>query len=165
VVPFSGQVEVLAGGLASLVTEGETALWDSLIFALHNFNGLKGKRALMVLSDGEDSNSEYSYDDALEYARRSGVALYTIGIGISPRAMDVRSRLSRLGTETGGGSYFIDGTGELKRVYAKIEAELRAQFLIVYQSDNQATDGRYREVEVKVKRPSLRASTQRGYYP
>ncbi len=165
VVPFTSQAEVLAGGLASLVAEGETALWDSVIFSLHNFSGLKGKRALIVLTDGEDSSSEYSFDEALDYARRSGVALYTIGIGIPTRSMDVRARLGRLSSDTGGDSYFIDGASELKRVYSRIEDELRAQFLLVYQSASTSSDGRFREVRIAVRRPGLKATTQRGYYP
>ncbi len=64
---------MLAGGLAGLTAEGETALYDTLIYALHYFSGLSGKRTLVVLTDGADSKSTYTYEDALEFARRAGV--------------------------------------------------------------------------------------------
>ena len=68
-------------GLAGLKAERGTALYDSLIFALYYFNGIKGQRALLLLSDGKDEGSRFTYEDALEYARRAGVTIYTIGLG------------------------------------------------------------------------------------
>ena len=167
-VPFTPSPEVLAGGLAGLVADGETALWDSLIFNLYYFQGLKGKRALVVLSDGEDVKSEYGFDEALEFARRSGVSIYVVGLDIHSTLMDVRHRLIRLGKETGGGSWFIDSAHELRRIYDNIESELRSQYLIAYQSDTPADEAdkdRYREIEVRVKVKGLKARTARGYYP
>ena len=164
-VPFTSNREILAGGLAGLVADGETALWDALVYSLYYFNGLKGRRALVVLSDGEDWESDYTFEEVMEFARRSGVALYTIGLDIDHRDMDVRSRLSRLATETGGRPFFIESAGELKRVYTKIEAELRSQYLIVYQSDADLTDKDFRSLTLKALPRGLRARTMRGYYP
>ena len=84
-VPLTSNHEVLAGGLAGVTAEGETALYDSLVFGLYYLGGLRGKRALIVLTDGEDSSSKYSFTDALDFARESGVAVYAIGLGISSR--------------------------------------------------------------------------------
>ena len=65
--------------LAGLTAEGNTALYDSLIYALYYFGGVKGKRAIILLSDGQDDGSHYSFNEALDYARRSGVAIYAVG--------------------------------------------------------------------------------------
>jgi VWFA-related protein len=163
VVPFTNRPEVLAGGLGNLVAEGGTALYDSLIQALFYFNGLQGKRALVLLTDGEDSGSGYSYDEVLEFARRSGVAIYGIGLSIDQRELDVRSKLVRLCTETGGDCTFVESAAELDKVYERIEHELRSQYLLAYQS---AGDGEeFREIEVRVKERGLRARTISGYYP
>ena len=82
-VRFTNQPPLLAGGLAGLTATGNTTLYDSLIYALYYFGGIKGKRAIILLSDGKDEGSHYSFDDALDYARRSGVAIYTVGISLS----------------------------------------------------------------------------------
>jgi Ca-activated chloride channel family protein len=164
-VRFTNNQEVLAGGLAGLTAEGGTALYDSLIYALHYFGGIRGKKAIVVLSDGKDEGSRYQFNDALEYARRSGVSLYTVGIGLSPKDTDVRLKLLRLSEETGGRAFFIDRAGELERVYDSIEEELRSQYLLAYQSPNLSRDDKFRAIEVKVSRPGLEAKTLRGYYP
>ncbi|HSN86785.1 MAG TPA: VWA domain-containing protein, partial [Thermoanaerobaculia bacterium] len=164
-VRFTNQEPVLAGGLAGLTADGNTALYDSLVYALYYFGGVRGKRAIVILSDGKDEGSRYPFNDALEYAKRSGVALYTVGIGLSTRDSDVRLKLNRLAEETGGRSFFVDRAGELDRVYESIEGELRSQYLLAYQSTNPKRDEKFRSIEVKLSRPNLEAKTLKGYYP
>ncbi len=163
-MPFTNKLDVLAGGLANLTAEGETALFDTLVYTLHYFAGLKGKRALILLSDGQDSASRHSFDDTLEFARRTGVAIYTIGINLEHRDVLVRSQLRRLARETAGHFFFITGSYELKSIYARIEEELRTQYFLGYQSSNGSSDS-FRTVEVRVKEPGLEAKTIPGYYP
>jgi VWFA-related protein len=165
VVHFTNQHDILAGGLAGVYSEGETALYDSMIYALYHFGGLKGKRAIILLSDGADTKSRYTYNEALEYARRSGVAFYTIGLRLPTNAVDIRMKLERLAEETGGRAFFIDKIFALEGVYSKIEEELRSQYLLAYQSTNSTRDEKFREVEVKIAKPGLEAKTLRGYYP
>lgn len=163
VVPFTNDRAVLAGGLVGLEVEGETALYDSVIYSLWYFSGVRGKRALVLLSDGEDSRSRYRFEDALEYARRAGVAIYTIGLGLPAKADLARSALMRLAAETGGRSFFVSRNDDLGDVYRSIELELRSQYLLAYQSP--ATGEGFRRVEVEVERPGVTAATVRGYYP
>lgn len=167
-VRFTNDEAVLAGGLAGLKADGNTALYDSIIYSLYYFGGIKGKRAIILLSDGKDEGSHYSYADALEYARRSGVAIYTVGINLSRQDADVRLKLSRLSDETGGRVFMIEKASELERVYDIIQGELRSQYLLAYQSNKEREPGdaeKFRSVEVKVARPGLEAKTLRGYYP
>jgi VWFA-related protein len=167
-VRFTNQEDVLAGGLAGLTATGNTALYDSLIYALYYFGGVKGKRAIIILSDGKDEGSRQTYNDALEYARRSGVALYTVGIGLTTREADVRLKLSRLADETGGRFFFIERASELEGIYDSIQKELRSQYLLAYQSNKEGDEGdreKFRTVEVKMAKPGLEAKTLRGYYP
>ncbi|MEE8277965.1 MAG: VWA domain-containing protein [Thermoanaerobaculia bacterium] len=163
-VPFTNKVEVLAGGLAGLTAEGETALYDSLIYTLYYFSGIRGKRALILLTDGHDSSSRSSFDEALEFAQRSGVAIYSIGMKVPHREAQDRTRLWRLASETGGRAFFIERATELKRIYASIEEELRSQYLLGYQSSREG-GGEFRRVEVRLRRPGLEAKTIPGYYP
>jgi Ca-activated chloride channel family protein len=164
-VRFTNQEPVLAGGLAGLTAAGNTALYDSLIYGLYYFGGIKGKRAIVILSDGKDEGSRYTFTEALEYARRSGVALYTVGIGLSTREADVRLKLARLADETGGRYFFIDRADELERIYDSIQNELRSQYLLAYQSSKEGDPDKFRTVEVKLDKPGLEAKTVRGYYP
>jgi VWFA-related protein len=165
VVRFTNDPQVLAAGVAGLTAEGNTSLYDSLIFTLHYFGGLTGKRALIILTDGVDEGSRYGFQDALQYAQRSGVAIYTVGIDIGTKEADARMKLQRLASETGGRHFFIEQAGDLKRVYAEIESDLRTQYLLAYQSATEGKAEKFRTVEVKVKRPGLEARTLRGYYP
>jgi Ca-activated chloride channel family protein len=167
-VRFTNQEDVLAGGLAGLTPTGNTALYDSLIYALYYFGGVKGKRAIIILSDGKDEGSRHTYSDALEYARRSGVALYTVGIDLSTAEADVRLKLSRLADETGGRFFFIKRASELEGIYDSIQQELRSQYLLAYQSNKEGDEDdreKFRTVEVKMAKPGLEAKTLRGYYP
>lgn len=164
-VRFTNQMNVLTNGLNGLEAEGNTALYDSLIQALHYFGGIKSKKAIILLSDGQDSASRYSFAEALEYARRSGVAIYTVGIDMPQKEVDVRAKLQKLADETGGRSFFIAAASELERVFSIVEEELRSQYLLAYQSPNQNRDDKFRPVEVKLSRPGLEAKTIRGYYP
>jgi VWFA-related protein len=160
-VKFTNDVPALAGGLAGLKAERGTALYDSVIFTLYYFTGIKGQRALLLLSDGKDEGSRFTFDDALDYARRAGVTIYSIGLGDD---VDKR-KLSRLSEETGGRAFFLKNVEELAGIYAGVEQELRSQYLIAYQSTNTSGGNTFRSVELKVDRPGTEAKTIRGYYP
>jgi len=160
-VKFTNDVGALAGGLAGLKAERGTALYDTLVFTLYYFNGIKGQRAMLLLSDGKDEGSRFSYEDALEYARRAGVTIYTIGLG-----KDVEKRkMEKIAEETGGRAFFIQNATELDAIYSTIEQELRSQYLIAYQSGNTTGANEFRTVDLKVSQPGLEAKTMRGYYP
>ncbi len=163
-VPLTNSHEVLAGGLAGLAAEGETALYDSVVFGLYYFAGIRGKRALVLISDGEDSGSRHSYREMLEFARHTGVAVYTIGMNLEVRETEIRGMLMRLARETGGASYFIERASQLEKIYEQIEEELRSQYLVGYQSSRLGGE-EFREVEVRLDKPGLRAKTIPGYYP
>jgi Ca-activated chloride channel family protein len=162
-VKFTNEVRKLAGGLAGLQAERGTALYDSLVFALHYFNGVKGQRALVLLSDGEDEHSRFAYEDALEYARRAGVAIYVVGLGLE--RSEGRRKLGRFAEETGGRAFFVDDAGRLSAVYTEIQQELRSRYYLAYQSSNISRDDDFRTVEVQLARRGLEAKTLRGYYP
>jgi VWFA-related protein len=160
-VKFTNDVAALAGGLAGLKAERGTALYDTVIFSLYYFNGVKGQRAIVLLSDGKDEGSRFTYEDAVEYARRAGVAIYPIGLGEEIE----KKKLSRFAEETGGRAFFLKDVKELGGIYSEIERELRSKYLIAYQSSNTSGETGFRSVEMKVAQPGLEAKTLRGYYP
>ena len=164
-VKMTNRIEDLAGGLAGLKAERGTSLYDSVVFGLFYFNGLKGQRALLVLSDGKDENSRFTFDQTLDFARHAGVAIYTIGLDIGRTEFETRKVLKSLADETGGRSFFVKKASDLPPVYDAIQKELRSRYLLAYQSTNTDQDTKFRTVEVKVDRPGLEAKTMRGYYP
>jgi Ca-activated chloride channel family protein len=160
-VKFTNEIPSLAAGLAGLKAERGTALYDSIIFTLYYFTGVKGQRAMLLLTDGKDEGSRFSFDDALEYARRAGVTIYAIGLGDDAE----HRKLNKLAEETGGRAFFIKNVEELTAIYASIESELRSQYLIAYQSNSTSAGNNFRSVDLKVAKPGLEAKTIRGYYP
>jgi VWFA-related protein len=161
-VKFTNDVPTLAGGLAGLKAERGTALYDSIIFTLYYFTGVKGQRAMLLLTDGKDEGSRFTFEDAMEYARRAGVTIYAIGLGDDPD----KRKLEKLSGETGGRAFFLKNVDELAGIYATVEEELRSQYLIAYQSTNTTSGGNtFRSVDLKVNKPGLEAKTIRGYYP
>jgi Ca-activated chloride channel homolog len=162
-------VDAVADALAGLRANGYTVLHDALVTALYYFRGLEGQKALVLLSDGDDTASGVPWKDALEYARRMNAAVYTIGLGVGSLDLSIRRKLEELAQSTGGRSFFIRQAAELDAVYDEIEAELRSRYLLAFSSerprDPAAPDGDFRRVEVEVSRPGVTGRTIRGYYP
>ncbi|PYQ47946.1 MAG: hypothetical protein DMF59_17445, partial [Acidobacteria bacterium] len=151
-------------GLAKLRTDESTALYDAIVYSLYNFVGAKGQKALVVITDGKDTSSKFSFDQALDYARRAGVPVYGIGVGIGAAEVDVRYRFGKFCAETGGGVYYIDQVSDLRRIYDEIQKELRSQYLLgFYPGENVKPGSKWRSVTVQV--TEGKAKTIRGYYP
>lgn len=164
-VKLTNEPSTLAAGLAGLKAERGTALYDSLVFGLYYLSAIKGQRAVLVLSDGNDESSKFSFDDTLDYARRTGIAIYTIGLGLGRGERDARKKLQRFAEETGGQAFAIESIAELPKIYDQILLELRSKYYLAYQSTNASPSEKFRTVEVKVRQPGVEAKTIRGYYP
>ena len=162
-VKLTNDLSALGGGLAGLAPEGETALYDSLIFGLYYFTGIRGQRTILLLSDGKDESSRFSFEETLEYARRAGVTIYSIGLALD--SGDARVKLAKLAEETGGRSFFIDDVSRLEDIYVSIERDLRSQYLVAYQSSSSDESDGFRSVELSVDVPRAKVHTISGYYP
>ena len=150
---------------AGMRAEGSTALYDAVVYGLYQFTGVKGKKALVILTDGKDTASKFDFETCLEYVRRAGIAVYGIGLKISGAELDVKYKLNKLAQVTGGQTFYIDSAKNLEAVYRQINEELRSQYLLTYYSTNPGGKDKWRKVEVKVEPTSLQARTLTGYYP
>jgi Ca-activated chloride channel family protein len=150
-------------GLARLRPEATTALYDAIVFALYNFHGVKGQRALVLVSDGRDTDSKFTFDQVMEYAHRAAVPIYTIGIGIKGGDVDVKYKLGKLSTETGGTTYYIEQARELQRVYDDIQSELRSQYILGFYPAPDVKPGKWREITVQASDGKVK--TVKGYFP
>ncbi|HEX7153655.1 MAG TPA: VWA domain-containing protein [Thermoanaerobaculia bacterium] len=161
---WSPKLADVHAGLAKLRAEESTALYDAVVYSLYNFLGVKGQKALVLLSDGKDTSSKFTFDQALEYAKRAAVPIYAIGLGIRTTEVDVRYKLNKLATETGGTTYYIESAADLRRIYDDIQQELRSQYVLgFYPPEGVKPGGKWREVTVQTSQG--KAKTIRGYYP
>jgi Ca-activated chloride channel family protein len=161
---WSPELKDIYSGLAKMRAEESTALYDAIVYSLYNFSGVKGQKALILLTDGRDTVSKFSFEQALEYAQRAAVPVYAVGIGIHGMDVEVKSKLNRLTTETGGTSYYIDQVAELSKIYTDIQNELRSQYVLgFYPSADVKSGGKWREVTVQAAEGKVK--TIRGYYP
>ncbi len=151
-------------GLAKLRADESTALFDAIVYSLYNFAGVRGQKALVVITDGKDTASKFSFDQAIEYARRAAVPIYGIGIGIKATEVDVRYKFGRFCGETGGNVYYIDRAEDLHRIYADIQNELRSQYILgIYPPEGVKPGSKWHEINVLVSEGKTK--TLRGYYP
>jgi Ca-activated chloride channel family protein len=161
---WSPRLADMNAGLAKLRAEESTALYDAVVFSLYNFLGVKGQKALIIITDGQDTSSKFQFDQALEYARRAAVPIYGIGIGIKSNQIDVKYKFGKFCSETGGNVYYIDRAEELGRIYTDIQNELRSQYVLGFYPPTGVKPGsKWREVTVQVS--DGKAKTIRGYYP
>lgn len=161
ITPLTDNMDLLRGGLTSLVADGSTALYDSIIFSLYHLQG-KGRKAIILLSDGKDTSSRYTFDKVLDYAERAGVIIYPVALKVRFTDLVVRNKLIRLAKATGGRFVSVDDERDLIHVYEDFAHELRSQYHLKYTSTN--TGNEFRTIEVEVPGP-LSARTIAGYYP
>lgn len=161
---WTDSLAALNAGLASLRAEEATALYDAIVYSLYNFKNVKGQKALVVISDGKDTASRFTFDQAAEYARRTAVPIYIIAIGIKSTEIDTRYKMGRFASDTGGDIFYIEKASDLEKVYESIHTELRAQYLLgFYPPPDVQPGGKWREVSVKSSQGKAR--TIAGYYP
>ncbi len=155
----------LERAIAETHAQGETALWDSIVMALYQFRAIPGRKAIVVLTDGDDNHSWTEYPTLRRYARTTGIPIYFIGLNLSILDMGIRSRLTELAADTGAEAFYVSKAVGLPDIYRKIETELRSQYFVSYLTNSKKGPDEFRSVEVKLKDPKLKAKTIRGYFP
>ncbi|HYR47015.1 MAG TPA: VWA domain-containing protein, partial [Thermoanaerobaculia bacterium] len=162
---LTNRKDKLFRSLAGMRAEGSTALYDAIVYGLYQFTGVKGKKALVLLTDGKDTASKFDFETMLEYVRKAGISIYGIGLKISGTDLEVKYKLNKLAQATGGQTFYVDSAKNLDAIYRQINEELRSQYLLTYYSTNPGGKDKWRKVEVKVEPVSLQARTLSGYYP
>jgi Ca-activated chloride channel family protein len=140
---------------------GTTALHDAIIAAIEAVDGARGRRALVILSDGDDKYSDATAADALARARRANVMVYPIAIGRTRPPL-----FAEIATLTGGRSFHARETKGLDETLRTVAAQLREQYLIGYSPSRPPTAGanEWRSITVRVKRPGVTVRARDGYY-
>lgn len=148
--PISGTNQALAGS---------TAIWDA-VWATSNEllaeSAENSRRAIILLTDGEDTISQVKMHEAIERAQKADALIYTIGIGDSYNFGVNEGALRKIAEQTGGRAYFPHSERELREAFAQIQRDLREQYLVAYSPSNKAKDGSYRRIQIELVNPELR---------
>jgi Ca-activated chloride channel homolog len=169
---FSNDINALQNHLAFSEAHGYTAFLDAVYLALQNVRlGSHPRRALLMITDGEDNHSRYTLDDIKDALKESDVQLYAVGTGFghSFKRRDVgRELLVQLAELTGGRAVFPNSVEELEEACAQISLELKNQYVLGYVPSNTAADGRWHRLRVRVTPPGgvphLNVRARSGYF-
>jgi Ca-activated chloride channel family protein len=160
--------------LTFVQTKGQTALYDACYLGVEKVQrGAHPKRAIILISDGQDNDSRYTFSEVRKLLKESDVVLYGIGIlgGNDPgsaQGMEGQSILDELSSVSGGKAFFPNSAAEMDEIFERIALELRHQYSIGYKPKNFANDGKWHKLKVKVTPPRglprLFVRNRDGYY-
>jgi VWFA-related protein len=155
--PISGTNQNLAGS---------TAIWDAIWATseeLLNESAEHTRRAIILLTDGDDTSSRLKLHDAVARAQKSDALIYSIGIGDRYSFNVDEGSLRKVSEQTGGRAYFPRNERELREAFVQVQRDLREQYLVAYSPSNKSRDGSYRRIEIQVVNPDLRKELKLNY--
>jgi Ca-activated chloride channel family protein len=170
---FTNDISRLQNRLIFSPAKGSTPLFDAIYMGLDKMKNAGYKRkALLLITDGEDNHSRYSFGDIKEFIKEQDVQLFAIGIvssfGELSRGRGGQAVIQDLVQLTGGRAFFPESVYELEDICSKIAFELRNQYVLGYHSTNEAKDGKWRKIRLKVnplsRLPALTVRGKAGYY-
>jgi len=167
---FTDNTELLAHGVHELRPGGGTALYDAVYYAcrdklLKASKGTPVRRAIILLSDGEDNLSHVTREEAIEMAQRAEAIIYTISTNVSGTKGAGDKVLERIADATGGRPFFPFQIRDVVNAFAEIQEELRSQYAVSYKPADFKADGHYRTIEIVANdRKNFRVRARRGYY-
>ncbi len=167
---FTDNAEQLAHGVHELRPGGGTALYDAIYFACRDKllkapKSVDVRRAIILLSDGEDNLSHVTREEAIEMAQRAEAIIYTISTNVSGTKGAGDKVLERIADATGGRAFFPFQIRDVVSAFAEIQEELRSQYAVSYKPADFKADGHYRTIEIVANdRKNFRVRARRGYY-
>jgi len=148
--PISGTNQSIAGS---------TAIWDAVWATSEELIGASAehtRRAIILLTDGDDTSSRMKIHDAIARAQKADAFVYAIGIGDRYTFNVDEGALRKVAEQTGGRAYFPKHERDLRDAFAQIQRDLREQYLVAYSPSNKTRDGSYRRIEIQLVNPELR---------
>ena len=166
---FTDNIALLQTGIQRLEDGGGTALFDAIYSAckerlMKDDSDHPVRRALIVVSDGEDNQSEHSVAQAIQMAERAQVIIYTISTDDSGLILRGDRVLQQLADSTGGRAFFPFKMKDIKTSFSAIEDELRSQYVVSYHPADFDADGRFRSIQITSVKKDLQVRARRGYF-
>ncbi len=165
---FTDNNEKLSKGIRLLRPGGGTAMYDAVFFScreklLRHQDTVAVRRAVILLSDGDDNQSRSTLAEAVGMCQRAEVVVYAISTNITP-GKDHDRMLKRIAEETGGRAFFPFKLDDVANAFLDIQEELRSQYAVAYRPDDFPADGRFRSIEIKPRTGKLQIRARKGYY-
>ena len=167
---FTDNTVLLAHGVHELRPGGGTALYDALYYACRDKlmkapKSTTVRRAIILLSDGDDNQSHVTREEAIEMAQRAEAIVYTISTNVSGTKGAGDKVLERIADATGGRAFFPFQIRDVANDFAEIQDELRSQYAVAYKPADLKPDGHYRTIEIVANdRKNLKVRSRRGWY-
>jgi VWFA-related protein len=168
---FTDSTELLSKGVRALHPGGGTAMFDALYYACRDKlakapQSGSVRRAIILVSDGDDNESHVTREEAIEMALRANVIVYTISTNFPSGGGSERNDkiLQRIADATGGRAFQPFQLEQVADAFAQIQDDLRSQYALSYRPQNFAHDGRYRTIEISALRKGLKVRSRNGYY-
>lgn len=166
---FTDNVSLLAAGIQRMEDGGGTALYDAIYTAckekmMRDDSDRPVRRALIIVSDGEDNQSDHTLNQAIWMAERAQVIIYTISTDDSGLILRGDKVLEEVANATGGRAFFPFKIKDIKTSFSAIEDELRSQYVISYHPADFDTDGRFRSIEITSLKKDLQIRARKGYF-
>jgi VWFA-related protein len=166
---FTNDVGKLTQGVLNIRPGGGTAMWDAVFYACRDKlmkDQADGpvRRAIILVSDGDDNQSRALRQEAIDMAQKAGVIIYTISTNLSNIKDSGDRNLKVLADATGGQPFFPFKLQDLSDAFTEIQGELRSQYFIAYKPDNFLANGQYRPILVAAKNKKLRVRAKKGYF-
>ncbi|MBS1807745.1 MAG: VWA domain-containing protein [Acidobacteria bacterium] len=171
---YTNRIDLLSQSIDKVKAYGETRLYDAVyrICEEKMFAEAGRRRAIVLITDGEDTASDHTLDEAINIALRSETVVFVIsnkaagffGVQAGQVDSDEDKNLKKLAEDTGGRAFFTGTTLELEKGFASVTKELRSQYIIAYSPSNDKFDGKFRQIEVKILgKKDLKVRTRKGY--
>jgi VWFA-related protein len=146
--------------------EGKTALFDALSEAAEELSLRRGKKALVVFTDGDDNSSLLTASGAVGRAKKLGIPLYAIAEGEAARAPKLEKILNELSERTGGASYSVKNAGDIEQVFQSIASAFQHLYVMSYKPPGDGSDGKWHKIDILVTGiPNYRLRAKQGYFP
>ena len=167
---FTGNAELLSKGIRSLRPGNSTRLYDALFYAcrerLNESETASVRKAIVLITDGEDNSSRSTREEAIDMALRANVIVYTISTNFPGYSESGKydKILQRIADATGGRWFEPFQVTDVANAFSQIQADLRSQYALAYRPENLKHDGRYRTIEILAEHKGLKVHSRHGYY-
>jgi len=167
---FTNNTEQLAKGVRMLRPGGGTAMYDAIYYACRDEimakdkSGIETRRAIILLSDGDDNQSRVSREEAVEMAQKAEVIIYTISTNTSGQKLKGDKVLEHFADETGGRAFFPFKIQDVSDAFSQIQDELRSQYAIAYKPADLQLNGKYHTIQILADNKKYKVRSRKGYY-
>jgi len=166
---FTGDLDKLRKGVSTIQAGGGTALWDAVYYACRDKlmkepASSAVRRAIILVSDGEDNQSRVFQKEAIDMAQRAEVIVYTISTSLMSNHTKGDSNLKALAEATGGRAFFPNKLDDVVAAFDDIQQELRSQYSVSYRPEQFEANGQFRPVQIQTDNKKYKVRAKKGYY-